>query len=151
MNTPAPPLAKTPAELRKFGFQIGGIFLAVCLLFTWRKGWTHPVALVAGALGVYLVAFAAIRPSLLAGFNRYWWKLSGFLAKYVGHYVGMVFFTLIYWVLFTPVALIMRIVGFDPLGVRRHRKASTYWHERPHPLSSDHYERQFSVEKRDHE
>jgi hypothetical protein len=154
MHTPANRQPATPEELRKFGCQIGGIFLVLGLVFLYsylfrEKG---PLLMVIClGLGVYLVSFAVISPAMLAGFNRFWWKLSDFLGRYVGHYVGMAFFTLLYWILFAPVALIMRVVGFDPLGMRSHRKAATYWHDRPRALSSDHYERQFSVEKKDHE
>ncbi len=140
----------TPQELRKFGLQIGGIFLTLSALYLWRKG-TGIISMATALLGAYLVVLGALKPDLLAGFNRFWWKLSGFLARYVGHYVGLGFFTILYWILFAPVAVIMRIVGFDPLGLRRHKTAPTYWHERPWPLSSDHYEHQFSIEKRDHE
>jgi hypothetical protein len=140
----------TPQELRKFGYQIGGIFLALSALFLWRKG-VGILCVVTALLGTYLVVFGALKPELLAGFNRFWWKLSDFLGRYVGHYVGLAFFTILYWILFAPVAVIMRIVGFDPLGLRRHRNAASYWHERPAPLSSDHYEHQFSIEKRDYE
>lgn len=145
------PLPSTPQELRRFGYQTGGIFLVIAALFLWRKGLGNPVFVVTAALGAYLVLFALARPELLTGFSRFWWKLSDFLGRYVGHYVGLAFFTILYWILFAPVAIIMRIVGFDPLGLRRHKSASSYWHERPWPLSSDHYEHQFSIEKRDHE
>ncbi len=141
----------TPRELRKFGYQIGGIFLAISALFLWRKGTGSYTFMVTAVLGAYLVIFGAVRPEMLAGFNRFWWKLSDFLGRYIGHYVGLAFFSILYWILFTPVSVIMRLVGFDPLGLRRHKNASSYWHERPWPLSSDHYEHQFSIEKRDHE
>jgi hypothetical protein len=56
----------------------------------------------------------------------------------------MAAFALIYWLLFTPGSLIGRLVGFDPLGLRKHGKADTYWHDRKFPLSSTHYEKQFA-------
>lgn len=148
------PIKRNPPtiqELRKFGLQIGGIFLALSALFLWRKGSGSLMFMITAILGTYLVVFGAVKPGFLAGFNRFWWKLSEFLGRYVGHYVGLAFFSILYWILFAPVAVIMRIVGFDPLGLRRHKTAPTYWHERPWPLSSDHYEHQFSIEKRDHE
>ncbi|MBK7497008.1 MAG: hypothetical protein IPI28_17035 [Candidatus Omnitrophica bacterium] len=106
----------TTQELRKFGLQIGGIFLAIALFVLWRKGAGHKVFMVTGLLGVYLVGFGAALPDSLAGFHRFWLKLADLLGRYVGHYVGMAFFSLLYWILFAPVAVIMRIVGFDPLG-----------------------------------
>lgn len=137
----------TTRELRKFGLQIGGIFLAIATFVLWRKGPGHLVFILSSVLGVYLVGFGAIQPDLLAGFHRFWLKLADFLGRYVGHYVGMLFFSVLYWILFAPVALIMRIVGFDPLGLRKHKRASTYWNPRTAALSSDHYERQFSIER----
>jgi hypothetical protein len=154
MAPPSPLKPLSPQELRKFGYQIGGIFLVFGLIFAYSHFVRHkgPTAMaVCLALGTYLLVSASAAPASLAGFHRFWTKLSELLANYVGHYVGMAFFTLLYWILFAPVALIMKIVGFDPLGTRKHRKAATYWHNRSTPLSSDHYERQFSIEKKDHE
>ncbi len=148
------PIKRTPPtiqELRKFGYQTGGIFLAISALFLWRKGTGSYTFMVTAVLGAYLIIFGLVKPAFLAGFNRFWWKLADFLGRYVGHYVGLVFFTILYWILFAPVAGIMRLVGFDPLGLHRHKNAASYWHKRHWPLSSDHYEHQFSIEKRDHE
>jgi len=143
--------ATTPAELRRFGYQIGCIFLLFAAIFayTWIFKQRNLYLLIPfGAIGVYLVGFAAIRPQWLSGFNRFWIALAGFLARYVGHYIGMALFTLIYLIMFAPVALVIRLIHFDPLGTRKHGKVSSYWHARESALTSDHYERQFSVEQR---
>lgn len=138
-------------ELRSFGRTIGLIFAALAGIYFWRKGLSHFLTIIFAGLGGYLVIFSVVAPAMLTGFHRFWWKLAEFLGKYVGHYVGMAFFTLMYWVLFAPVAIIFRLVGFDPLGLNRFKKADTYWHARPTALSSKHYEKQFAVESKDHE
>lgn len=148
------PLTQTPSsdDLKKFGWSVGGVFLllgAVFLgLFLYNGGHVIKTS-VCLSLGAFLVVMGTVPPlrnsGLMLSIYRGWLKLAAFLARYVGHYVGMAAFALIYWVLFTPVSLIMRIVRFDPLGLRKHGKASTYWHDREFPLSSNHYEKQFAI------
>jgi hypothetical protein len=137
MNLPPIPEA-TPKELRKFGWTVGGVFLVLTGFLVWRD---HPIlSTVTGVLSAYLLIFGTLAPTWLEAFHNKWWKG----ALFIGHYMGMVAFTIIYVVLFTPVSLIARVVGFDPLGLRTHRKAESYWHTREGALSSDHYEYQFA-------
>jgi len=128
----------TTAELRKFGLTIGGIFLVLTLVLFFRG--RTPVMAAAGVLAVYLLSFAIADPDKLAGFHRGWWK-GTFV---VGHYMGVFWFSVIYWILFTPAAFAAGLFGFDPLGTKRFRKADSYWHDRPTALSSDHYEKQYA-------
>jgi hypothetical protein len=148
------PLTSTPSsdDLKKFGWSIGGVFLLLgaiflCLfLFNGKHVVKSSVCLSVGAFLVVMGTVPPLRNSgLMLSVYRGWLKLAAFLARYVGHYVGLAVFALIYWVLFTPVSLVMRVVRFDPLGLRKHGKASTYWHDREFPLSSDHYEKQFAI------
>lgn len=144
----------TSEELKKFGWIVGGIFLflgAVFLVFFLFVNGKHPIkAGICLSIGGLLVLLASIPPlrngGLMRGIHRAWVKLAIFLGKYVGHYVGIAVFALLFFVIFTPVSFIARVVGFDPLGVRRHRRADSYWHRRHGALTSDHYEKQFPME-----
>lgn len=141
-------------ELKKFGWTIGGIFLVLgglLWLSFFIRGAVHSGVIAGlftplGALLVILGSIPSLRESgLMLAIHRGWMALAAFLGKYVGHYVGMAVFTLIYWILFTPVSFIARMVGFDPLGLRKHRQADTYWRPREAALSSRHYEKQFDL------
>lgn len=115
------------------------------ILFAWI-GWyvagrtgntTLGWALFIGAVVVSLVGLAW--PPLLRGLFVAWMALMfpiGWLMSYV-------ILIIIYFGVITPVALLMRLVGFDPLKRRWDRQAKSYWE--PHEPSPDkrRYFRQF--------
>jgi len=64
-----------------------------------------------------------LRPSLLAPFNRVWFRLGLLLHKMVSPIVmGFLFFVTV-----TPTALVFRVLGKDPLKRRFQPSADTYW------------------------
>jgi hypothetical protein len=64
-----------------------------------------------------------IRPSLLRLPNRAWTGLGLLLGKVVNPIVT----GLLFYLIFTPVALVLRWMGKDLLGLRREPAAKTYW------------------------
>ncbi len=145
----------TPQELKKFGLTVGGIFFflgTVFLVFFQFVNGKHPIkAAVFLSVGTFLILMAAIPPlrssGLMIGLHKVWIHLAMFLAKYVGHYVGIAIFSVLFFLIFMPVSGIARILGFDPLGLRKHGQVDSYWHPRKAALTSDHYEKQFPMEK----
>jgi hypothetical protein len=45
----------------------------------------------------------------------------------IGTLVMQVLLTLLFFVLFSPVALLLRALGIDVLGLRRDERATSYW------------------------
>jgi hypothetical protein len=114
------PARLTPAEGRKFGLTVGGAFLVLsALLGLWR----HRVipATVTGVLGGLLVLAALAMPTRLGGVQRAWMGLAHMISKVTTPvFMGVVFFVVI-----TPIGLLMRAVGRRTL-VRPLRDGS-YW------------------------
>ncbi len=82
-------------------------------------------ALVASAVCLTL---SLIRPSLLHPANLIWTRFGLLLSKVTNPiFTGLLFFLVI-----TPLGLLMRLAGKDLLRLRRDVNASTYWIER-HP------------------
>lgn len=111
---------------RAFGVVFAAVFAAVAsapLLDGQAPRWW---ALgVAGALS----AIALVTPVLLRPFNRLWFQFGMLLHKAVNPLImGLLFFLTI-----TPIALIMRLFGKDPLRLRFDPKAESYWIKRPPP------------------
>jgi len=83
------------------------------------------------SLGVS-VAFLIVSltvPSLLAPLNRVWLWIGLLLHKIVSPIVlGLLFFSTV-----TPIGLLLRALGKDPLRLRLDPEASTYWIERRPP------------------
>jgi len=111
---------------RAFGLVFAAVFLLIALgpLFKGRP--INFWSLVAAA-GFGLVALFA--PAGLAPLNRLWTKFGLLLHKLVSPLVlGIMFFLVI-----TPIGLVMRSLGKDPLRLRMDRDSRTYWIERVPP------------------
>jgi hypothetical protein len=111
---------------RSFGFVFAGVFLVIAVypLFFGQafRAWSLGVALV-------FAIVALIAPSILGPLNRAWARF-GLLLHTI---VSPVALALMFFVVITPMALIMRVLGKDLLRLRWDRDATTYWIEREPP------------------
>lgn len=81
------------------------------------------------AIGAAFALLALVRPSLLAGLNRQWMKLGLLLGKIVSPIaLGVLFYGVL-----TPIGLLVRAFGKDPLRLRFDRAAESYWQARTPP------------------
>jgi predicted membrane metal-binding protein len=111
---------------RGFGLVFAGFFALVALWPLWRGGSARLWALVVA--GAFLTT-ALSWPALLAPMNRAWTQIGLLLHRIVNPIVmGIIFYGAI-----TPLGLVMRWAGRDPLRLRRDPGASTYWIERRPP------------------
>ena len=126
-----------PSE-RSFGKTFAMVF---ALVAGWAL-WTHRpiVAGTCAALAVATALAAAMRPSLLALPNRLWFQLSLLLHKVVSPIVLGV----MYFVVLTPIAWIMRLAGRDVLDRRFEPGRASYWKPREPPgPERDSFDQQF--------
>lgn len=125
-------------ELRQFGLICLFGFGLVGVILRWKWGLeTVPLILwglapVVAVLG--LVSPPAIRP-LYIGLSV--------AAFPIGWVVGTVVMGLTYYILFTGIGMIFRVIGRDALGLRLDRTAPTYWIRRRPTTDSRRYFRQF--------
>lgn len=111
------------ATERTFGIFFGTLSLIAGLYAAWGHAWWWAFVFGGFAMGLLLAAFRM--PGLLAPLNQAWHGLGMVLARVVNPLVlGLLFFGLI-----TPVALLTRALGRDPLRLRPRRVAS-HWIER---------------------
>ena len=111
---------------RNFGLVFAAVFVLMGVLPLVRTGevrlWPLPIA------AVFLAA-AVVRPRALAPLNRLWFRIGILLGKVMTPLVmGVLFFVTV-----TPVGLLMRLFGKDPLRLKREPAAESYWLERPGP------------------
>ena len=124
-------------ELKWFGL----IILVFCALvggIVWRTGMAPQAASAIMAYGAVLcVAYYAVAPLRLPMYLG-WMRL----VFPIGWVLSHLLFGAIYFLTLTPIGLIMRLIGHDPL--RRHRPSSavSYWMKRP-AADPDRYFRQF--------
>ncbi|TAN54872.1 MAG: hypothetical protein EPN20_21025 [Magnetospirillum sp.] len=104
---------------RAFGLTFAGVFTVIALI-GWAVFDTLPRwALVTAA--VFLVIALAL-PVLLLPLNRLWEKLAGGLGHLNNHLIlGLFFYGFV-----TPMGLLMRLLGKDPMCRRPDRAAGSY-------------------------
>jgi Saxitoxin biosynthesis operon protein SxtJ len=126
----------TRRQLRDFGLLVGGIFGAIGLWpLLWRQQNPRLWAL---ALAVALVLPALVAPPILAPAYRAWMKLAEVLAWVNTRIVlGVVFYGVV-----TPIGLVMRLTGHDPMR-RRFEQAGETYRVRCTPRPASHMTRQF--------
>jgi hypothetical protein len=123
---------------REFGLIVGGIFTLLSLWWFYR-GRFPSVAPITLSLGLVLLFFGSLYPRALVYPNKGWMRLAEVLAYVSTHVILAVVFFLIV----TPIGVVKRMLGWDPLG-RRARPSESYW--QPYSLrqrDSRHYERMF--------
>jgi hypothetical protein len=129
----------TLREVRQFARIWLPAFCAV--LATWAvlrwQAWPVAGTLVAIALLGVVVEWA--RPRwMMALFLGWMWASFP-----IGWLVSHILMGLIYYLVITPIGLIMRTAGRDPLSRRFEPEAETYWTRREPPTDPNHYFRQF--------
>jgi hypothetical protein len=120
----------TKKTLRQFGLMVGGVFLLIGLWpFVWRQ---EPVRLWAVVPGSLLAVAGLVMPTILKQVYQGW--------MWVGHVLGWVNTRIILGVLFygvvTPMGLVMKLTGRDPMRRGYEPDAQTYRVvRRPRPAS----------------
>ena len=111
---------------RSFGLIFAGFFalLGALSLYSGAERWHYWFPL-AGVFAV--IAYAA--PRLLAPLNRLWAKV-GLLLHMV---ISPVILGILFYVCVTPIGVLMRISGRDPLRRKFEPAAKTYWITREPP------------------
>ena len=116
------PARLTAAEGRRFGLTVGIAFLVLGGIVLWRDHQTP--ATIFGSLGTLLVLAGLIIPRQLGPVERGWMKLAHLMSKVT----TPLFLGILYAVVFTPVGMIMKIVGKQPL--KHGNKQDGFWVER---------------------
>jgi len=102
-----------PARERSFGLSVGTMLCVIAALIAWRGRVTRAEAI--GTVGAVLVVLGYVRPSLLKYPSDAWWAL----ATVLGWVNARVLLSLAFFLVLTPLGVIWRIIGRDPLERRR--------------------------------
>lgn len=122
------------SNLKKFGMTMGIAFsLITALIFLRHRHSIVPSAAVAAAFFLCtLFAWKALKPVYIV-----WMRLAFVLSWFNTRLILIIFFYLI----FTPIGLIMRLFGTDLLDRRIQKQTPTYWKKKE--TAEVNYERQF--------
>lgn len=136
LNRPAATPGKTASD-RSFGIVFTVFF---CLVAAWPLWHGEAMRLWALMPAALFVAATALTPSLLAPLNRQWTRLGLLLHKIVNPIV----LGLIFAIAIIPIGLLFKLMGKDPLRLKRKAGEQSYWIERAPPgPAADSLPRQF--------
>ena len=111
---------------RAFGFVFAAVFLIIAAWPLIHSGaprwWSVGVAAAFGLVAV-------VKPVLLAGANKLWMKFGLLLAKVV----SPIALGILFYIVFMPIGLLMRVSGKDPLRLKFDPAAQSYWIPREPP------------------
>lgn len=124
-------------ELRRFAVAMLSGFSVLAALSIWRNKGVTQTTIVLVAIGVSL-AIAAFIPKL----GRLAYLAVYLSTSVVGHVVSTVVLTLIFFLVFTPLGILMRLLGKDLLQQRR-PKQQAGWKRIVAVKTEDSYYRQF--------
>ena len=115
---PRPP--QTREKLREFGLVMAtaAVIIGGILLY---KG--KPANLYLFIMGLLFLVPAVFAPRVLAPLERAWMTF----AEYMSVIMTYIILTLTYYLLVTPLGLLMRLLGKDLLEVKLEPEAQTYW------------------------
>ncbi|MGL4398242.1 MAG: hypothetical protein ACRCXD_00105 [Luteolibacter sp.] len=116
-------LSEKPLEWIKFTAVIGVAVNGVLGLLGWQGALPGAVCLVAAGVAILTVVAAAIRPVWFRGFYRGGMRFS----FQIGQIMGKVLLTVFFFVLVTPMGLLLRLLGKDLLQLRKTPEKATYW------------------------
>ena len=123
---------------REFGLVVGGVFVLLGAWWLYRGKFASAAHIVL-PLGALLVLLGLIWPRALALPNKAWMLLAEALSFVTTRIIlGLVFFLVV-----TPIGVVKRLSGWDPLS-RRGARSSSYW--RPYSerqRNPRHYEKMF--------
>lgn len=121
---------------RKFGFFFTFVFAAAAAYFFYAANITWTYVFVTAVLIFLLITL--IKSNALLPLNKLWMRFGLLLGMIVSPIVlGVIFFGL-----FTPIAMLMRLSGRDELRLKFSQKAS-HWITRSEPIKSESFKNQF--------
>ena len=129
--------SKRPANPEKsFGISVGAVLLLISAILVWRG--RINTAEIVGGIGAVLLILGLIQPRLLKWPSAIWWKF----AMVLGYVNSRIIMTVIFIIVLSPLGLLWRLIGKDPLARKRHNWPG--WS--PYPVryrKSDHFNRMY--------
>ncbi len=98
---------------RSFGISVGTVLLLIAAALVWRG--RILTAEIMAPIGAVLLILGYMQPRLLKWPSAVWWKL----AMVLGYVNSRVILTVAFAIILTPLGLIWRLTGRDPLARRR--------------------------------
>ena len=124
-------------DLRSFGVTIGIILLLIAGFLFYKDKESFQIFLyIAGAF----IGFGSIIPIILKPIYIVWMVF----AVVLGWFMTRVILSLLFYVIITPIGLVMRTFGKDFLDIKKQAVKGSYWNQRDSNFEKNqNYEKQF--------
>src|SRR5262245_8596752 len=122
--------------------QFAGIWIVFFLAIGAYQGFYHhrqTLGIVLAVLAVTVGAIGVMWPKAIRPIFVGWMTL----AYPIGWTVSRIVLGAVFYGLFTPIAIVFRMMGRDELGLKRQPSAATYWQPKPRAADKTQYLRQF--------
>ena len=116
-------------QARKTALIVAGVLAAIALWNLYRGRMTQVA--VFGSIAGLLVVIGLLVPAAARAFHNLWMGLAGIL----GYINSRILLSLLYYGVFTPVGVVRRLLGRDPMR-RRAPAESSYWIQRENTRQS---------------
>ena len=127
----------TKRELRKFGLTLGLVFGLIGVFLLWQQKETFLYFIVSAAV---LSLLGIIAPTLLLYLYKIWMSI----ARAMSWFNTRVILSIIFFLILTPIALIMRLFGKQFIELRWDKSVRSYWNYRESSVTKRaDYEKQF--------
>ena len=124
-------------ELREFGITIGIVFIVLGGIALWRGKAAYPYLIV---FGIVFAALGASLPSILKPLQKIWMAI----VVIIGFFMSRIILGILFYLVITPIGMIMKISGKDILDERIEKSRSSYWVAiKGSPKTKESYENQF--------
>ncbi|GAB4537361.1 MAG: hypothetical protein Fur0020_05910 [Thermodesulfovibrionia bacterium] len=125
------------SDLRKFGISVGIVLGGIGVLLLWKGRGAYPYLL---TISVILIVSGLLFPRILLPLQKAWMTI----AVIMGWFMTRVILCILFYLIFTPIGLVSRMIGNEFLELKIDRSRKSYWiYRRERPFDKKDYERQF--------
>jgi len=130
-------IKREKSDLKNFGITVGTVLLVITGFFFWKEKESFQLLL---TISIFLFVLGIAAPLILKPVYVVWMVFATIL----GWVMTRVILTLLFYVVCTPIGLILRLSGKQLLEIIWDDSTDSYWNYRTKKeLKSEDYERQF--------
>lgn len=118
----------TKKDIKKFGFLIGGILVAISLFLIWKDVADYKIIM---PIGIIFIIFGQFLPTILKPIYLIWMTF----AVIIGWIMTRVILAVIFYLIVTPISLIAKLFRHKFLDLTFRTENDTHWNYRKDVLS----------------
>ena len=125
--------------MRKFAIVMAIVLVLIGTLIYLQKH-SFDIAKFLWGIGILFLIVGLLSPFVLRPIYRLWMLIGGLL----GGFVSRIILTMLFFLLFVPIGLILRLMGKDLLNQKFNQSGESYWVKRgPSGLAKEQYRKMY--------